>query len=131
LIFDVVTLAAPYVRPWKPPRNAMIPGLPVTRRASFSAPSIASEPEFRNMTESRGSGNVAASSTARREIGSANPSAETGPISRSTCAWMAVVTAGWACPSDVTAIPLAKSRYARPSLSYNRCPTPWLHDRRK
>ena len=38
----------------------MIPGRPVTRRASLSAPSIASEPEFRNITESSGAGNVAA-----------------------------------------------------------------------
>ena len=76
------------------------------------------------MTESSGAGNVAASSTARREIGSANPSAETGPMSLSTWAWMAAVTRGCACPSEVTAIPLAKSRYARPSLSYSRCPIP-------
>ena len=60
-MFEVVTLVAPNVRPWKPPRNAMIPGRPVTRRASLSAPSIASEPEFRNITESSGAGNVAAS----------------------------------------------------------------------
>ena len=58
----------------------MIPGRPVTRRASLSAPSIASEPELRNITESSGSGNVAASSSARREIGSVKPSAETGPM---------------------------------------------------
>ena len=60
-MFEVVTLAAPNVRPWNPPRNAMIPGRPVTRRASLSAPSIASEPEFRNITESSGAGKVAAS----------------------------------------------------------------------
>jgi hypothetical protein len=76
----------------------------------LSAASIASEPELRNITESRGSGNVASSSDARREIGSAKPIAEIGPMSRSTCAWMAAVTRGWACPSAVTAIPLAKSR---------------------
>ena len=88
----------------------MIPGRPVTRRASLSAPSIASEPEFRNMTESSGSGNVASSSAARRETGSAKPIAEIGPISRSTCSWIAAVTRGCAWPSAVTAIPLAKSR---------------------
>ena len=59
-MFEVVTLVAPYVRPWNPPRKAMIPGRPVTRRASLSAPSIASEPELRNMTESSGAGKVAA-----------------------------------------------------------------------
>ena len=49
----------------------MIPGRPVTRRASLSAPSIASDPEFRNMTESSGAGNVAARSVgeARDRLG--------------------------------------------------------------
>ena len=51
---ELVTDIAPKVRPWNPPRNAMMPGRPVTRRASLSAASIASEPEFRNMTESSG-----------------------------------------------------------------------------
>ena len=54
-----MTLIAPHVRPWNAPRNAMIPGRPVTRRASFSAASIASDPEFRKNTVSSGSGNVA------------------------------------------------------------------------
>ena len=101
---------APKVRPWNAWRKAMIPGRPVTRRASLSAASMASEPEFRNMTESSGSGNVAASASARREIGSVKPMAEIGPMSRSTWAWMAAVTRGCAWPSAVTAIPLAKSR---------------------
>ena len=105
-----MTVVAPKVRPWNPPRKAMIPGRPLTRRASLSAASIASEPEFRNITESSGSGKVAASSSARRLIGSAKPRAETGPISRSTWAWMAAVTRGWTWPSAVTAMPLAKSR---------------------
>ena len=30
---------------------------------------------------------------------------------------IAAETRGWACPSDVTAIPFAKSRYERPSTS--------------
>ena len=70
----------------------MIPGRPVTRRASLSAASIASEPEFRNITESSGSGNVAASASASREIGSVKPMALIGPRSLSTCAWIAAVT---------------------------------------
>ena len=105
-----MTLVAPKVRPWKPPRNAMIPGRPVTRRASLSAPSIASEPELRNMTESSGSGKVAANAAASSEIGAVNPIALIGPISRSTWAWIAAVTRGCAWPRAVTAIPLAKSR---------------------
>ena len=100
----------------------MIPGRPVVRRASFSAPSIASEPEFMNRTLSSGSGNVAASRRASSTVGSLKPIAWTGPISRSTCAWIAAVTRGCAWPSDVTAIPLAKSRYSRPAVSYSRWP---------
>ncbi len=88
-------LVAPTVRPWKAPWNAMIAGLPVTRRASLIAPSIASDPELRNSTVSSGSGTVSASSLASSTVGSANPIAWTGPISRSTCAWIAAVTRGW------------------------------------
>ena len=57
-------LAAPIVRPWKPPRNAMIPGRPVTRRASLIAASIAYDPEFMKKTESSGSGRNSARSLA-------------------------------------------------------------------
>ena len=88
----------------------MIPGRPLTRRTSLSEASIASEPELRNITESSGAGNVSASASARREIGSVKPIAEIGPISLSTWAWIAAVTRGWVCPSAVTAIPFAKSR---------------------
>jgi hypothetical protein len=42
------------------------------------------------------------------EIGGENPIALTGPISRSTCAWMAAVTRGSRWPSAVTR-PMAKS----------------------
>ena len=88
----------------------MIAGRPVTRRASLIAPSMASDPEFRNRTVSRGSGKVSASIRARVTVDSAKPIACTGPVSRSTCAWIAAVTRGWVCPSAVTAMPLAKSR---------------------
>ena len=64
-------LVAPRVRPWKAPRKATIPGRPVTRRASLRAASIASLPEFMKKIESIGSGSVAASSRARRTVGSA------------------------------------------------------------
>ena len=53
---------------------------------------------------------------------SAKPIAWTGPMSLSTWAWMAAVTRGWVWPSDVTAMPLAKSRYALPAVSYRRWP---------
>ena len=117
-------LVAPIVRPWNAPRNARIAGRPVTRLASLIAPSIASDPELRNSTESSGAGNVPARSSPRRTVDAANPIACTGPISRSTWAWMAAVTRGWVWPSAVTAMPLAKSRYARPAVSYSRWPIP-------
>jgi hypothetical protein len=66
----VVTDTDPSVRPWKPPSKAMIAGRPVARRASFSAPSIASEPEFMKNTVSIGSGRVSATIEARRTTGS-------------------------------------------------------------
>ena len=74
---------------------------------------------------SRGSGNVSASIRARVTVDSAKPIACTGPMSRSTWAWIAAVTRGWVCPSAVTAMPLAKSRYALPAVSYRRWPIPW------
>ena len=109
-MLEVVTLVAPIVRPWKAPRKAMIPGRPVTRRASLIAPSMVSEPELRNRTASSGSGTVAASIFARVTVLSAKPMAWTGPISLSTWAWIAAVTRGWVWPSAVTAMPFAKSR---------------------
>ena len=57
-----------------------------------------------------GSGSVAASRSTRRITGSEYPIAPVGPMSRSTWAWIAALTAGWAWPSAVTAIPFAKSR---------------------
>ena len=54
-----MTLSAPKVRPWKAPWKAMIAGRPVARRASFSAPSMASAPELPKKTVSSGSGSVA------------------------------------------------------------------------
>ena len=75
-------------------RKATMPGRPVTRRAILSAPSIASEPELRKKTVSNGSGISAAIISAKRLMGSAKPTALGGAMSRSTCAWMAAVTAG-------------------------------------
>ncbi len=67
----------------------------MVRRASLSAASTASEPEFMKNTVSSGSGNVAASSFARRIEGSEKPIAIVGAMSLSTCSWIAAVTAGW------------------------------------
>ena len=44
--FDAVRLTAPYVRPWKPPRNPTMYGRPVEWRASFIAASTTSAPEL-------------------------------------------------------------------------------------
>ena len=55
---------------------------------------MASEPELRKKTVSSGSGISAAIISASRLIGSAKPIALGGAMRRSTCAWMAAVTAG-------------------------------------
>jgi fatty acid desaturase len=39
---------------------------------------------------------------------------------RSTWAWIAASTLGWWWPRIVVAMPVAKSRYARLSVSYSR-----------
>jgi len=52
----VVTDRAPKVLPWKAPVKEMIPCLPVTNRASFSAPSTASAPELLKNSQSSPSG---------------------------------------------------------------------------
>ena len=44
--FELVSAMAPWVRPWKPPRNATTFGRRVTYLASFTAASTASAPEF-------------------------------------------------------------------------------------
>ena len=49
----------------------MIPGRPVTRRASLRAASMASEPEFMKKIESSGSGRNSASNLAWRTVDSA------------------------------------------------------------
>ncbi len=63
-------LAAPNVRPWNAPSNAMNPGRPVTRRASLRAASIASVPEFWKRTVSSGAGKVSARAVESRDTGS-------------------------------------------------------------
>ena len=102
-------LAAPNVRPWKPPRKATIPGRPVTRRASLRAASIASLPELRKKTESmrvgerRPPARGPAGRSARR-----SPSPPSGAISRSTWAWTAAVTRGLPWPSDADGDPVGE-----------------------
>ena len=57
---------------------------------------MASDPEFMNMIESIGEGNVEARASAAREIGSVKPMALMGPTNLSTCAWIAAFTRGLA-----------------------------------
>jgi hypothetical protein len=69
-MLELVTEAAPNVRPWKAPRKAMMPGRPVTRRASLSEASTASVPELPKKTVSSGAGHASASIAASRPTGS-------------------------------------------------------------
>ena len=109
----------------------MIPGRPVTRRASFSAPSMASDPEFRNMTESSGAGNVAASvvGQAADRLGEADGRDRTDQpvdlgVDRRRHPRMGVAERG-----DRDAVGEVEIR--RPSVSNRRWPSPWLHSRWK
>ena len=117
-MLELVTEAAPKVRPWKAPRKATRPGRPVTRRASLSAASTASAPEFPKKTVSSGSGQASASRAASRPTGSTYPRALQMWISLSAWSLIAAVTAGWWWPSEVVAMPQAKSRKPRPAESY-------------
>ena len=69
-MLELVTEAAPKVRPWKAPRKATIPGRPVTRRASLSDASTASAPLLPKKTVSSGWGQASASMVASRPTGS-------------------------------------------------------------
>ena len=101
---------APYVRPWKAPLKAMMWLRPVARRASLRAPSTTSAPELPKKTVSSPSGISSTIISARRVTGSRWPRPLQTCRSWSTWAWMAALTRGWAWPSEVTAMPLAKSR---------------------
>src|SRR5690606_526898 len=121
----VVIDAAATVRPWKPPWNAMMFGLPVAWRASRSDASTASEPELTKNSESRPSGNTSPSRSDSVSSGWC--------ITVVYCAWMtlpicscaAATTFGWQWPVLVTPIPEVKSRWRLPSVSYRYTPSPW------
>ena len=107
----------PAVRPWKPPRNATMPGRPVTRRASLMTPSTASAPVLQKNTW----GSVEPRARApRRSASSMFRSwwATTDVwISRPNCALAAATTAGGRWPTLVTPMPEVRSSQRRPSAS--------------
>ncbi len=115
------------VRPWKAfsveiTRSLCAPKRSCAqRRASFSAASLASAPELQKNTRSA---NVDwTSRSASRSAGSLVNQFETCQSLRA-CSSSARTIAGWQWPSAVTATPLAKSTYMRPSWSQTREPSP-------
>jgi len=90
-------------------------------RASFSAASLASAPELQKKT--RSANECSTSSFARWICGAAWKMLETCS-SVAAASRMAPVTTGWQWPSEVTAMPVVKSRYSRPSESHTRVPSP-------
>ena len=112
------------VRPWKPPSATTTWVRPV-RRVSLKAASLASVPELvKNTlpppapTPSR-TRSFSASSTCGMQV----KKLETWPR---VCIWVltASISAGWAWPSALTAMPPRKSTYSLPSTSQTWAPLP-------
>ena len=116
------TESAPSVRPWKPPSSATIRARPVALRATLSAASFASAPELQKNACAPPPG---ARRGARRG-GASAPSSRGSTRARAGRAARARrrsrPDAGGRAPT--TAIPPPKSRYARPSSSQTRQPSP-------
>ena len=69
IVFDVVSAIVPAVRPWKEPANTMMFCFPDAARASFTAPSTASAPEFEKKKPSISGGTTVRSSSISLNIG--------------------------------------------------------------
>jgi len=93
------------------------------------AASLASVPELAKNTRPRPvlPGVLAPSRLSSRSASATSPSCtnrlEVWARSR-TCLLTASMIAGWACPSELTAIPANMSVYSRPSASQTRHPSP-------
>eukprot|EP00756_Hemistasia_phaeocysticola_P015014 Hpha_TRINITY_DN15382_c2_g10::TRINITY_DN15382_c2_g10_i1::g.91693::m.91693 len=125
MVFDVVMLIVSRVRPWYPPCNTMMLGLPVACLASFTADSTASAPEFHRKKVSReGSGITVLSLDMRSSMGLWYDMLTCECQILSTWACTAAVTLGWQWPRLQTPIPVAKSRYFSPSVVYTHDPSP-------
>src|SRR5664280_2306497 len=97
LVPEVVTDAAPTVRPWKPPWKAITLGRPVACRASRRADSTASLPELAKNTESSPAGSEAVESAlrlARQATGRPNVIAFHGGFHGRTVGAASVTTSG-------------------------------------
>ena len=114
------------VRPWKLRSAATITGRPgpAMRRTSLIAASLASAPELAKKTRP--------SAPSRARMRSASSISRSCRNRLEVCATSATwrltasTMAGWACPSELTAIPAIRSRYSRPSASRTRQPCPRL-----
>ena len=109
------------VRPWKPPSSATMRGLPVALRAYLSAASLASAPELQKnawpATEPLGE--------ERREPQHRLRPVQVGRVPEQVELFVGGGRdAGSQCPRPTTAIPVPKSRYARPSSSQTWQPSP-------
>src|SRR5664280_1472687 len=124
LVPEVVTDAAPTVRPWKPPWKAITLGRPVACRASRRADSTASLPELAKTTEPSPAGSTSPSRCVSCFSGWCITVVYWPWMSRATCSWAAAATLGWQWPVLVTPIPAVKSRYSRPRMSVSTAPRP-------
>ena len=97
------------VRPWKAPSAATMPVRPV-RRASLIAASSASVPELQKKTaEPVGAPASDSSRSASSTCGTEVKKFETC-TSWPACLETAATSAGWLCPSALTAMPPTRSR---------------------
>ena len=124
-----VAARAARVRPWKASLVATTPNRPgpAQRRASLMAHSLASAPELAKKI-------WPPARSVPPPIRRSRVTATSGPTRLPNRletwlrvrAWVATAsaTAGWACPSEVTARPERKSRYGRPSVSNSVLPSP-------
>ena len=113
-------------RPWKPPSAATMTRRLLSgwaRRTTLTAASLASVPELARNTLPSGAPSRPSSRSASSTCGSCRNRLE-ACASRLTWRLTASVSAGWAWPSALTAMPAIRSVYCRPSTSQTWLPRP-------
>jgi hypothetical protein len=105
------------VRPWKLRSAATITGRPgpAMRRTSLTAASLASAPELAKKTRPSA---TSRDKDALGQLDLALVQEQVGGVRHlGHLAADRLDDGGWACPSELTAIPAIRSRYSRPSAS--------------
>ena len=109
-VADVVSAAAPNVRPWNDPWKTTMPGRCVACRARRIAASTASLPLLTKNRESSPEGSTSPSRSVRSRSGRLSTVVYCPWMRRAACSCTAATTVGWQCPVEVTPMPAVKSR---------------------